>query len=527
MRRRSYSVTVGILLALIVLLLCAMGYIVWLLLSAPDEQPEPVPTAEPALLTSEDLQPDRALFFHKVDGTLVNGQGQQCSLSALRGQPVVLLFWSSWCSDCKEYLAQGLSQAAQAARDSGAAFQLICREGIQDDTYQAAQQVLEQYGSAETTWMDPDAAFYHTLGLHSVPSLVVLDQQGRLVYATTHMPDAAAMHNLLAYANDPQAQTISLLRTLQDASGLLPSSFSVQSGALKPGNTVLSESQGLLMLWAASANDQPLFDQLWQGVSTTLSQGNLAAWQSQDGKLGQVNASLDDLRIIEALAMADNRWGGYADAAAARATTLYATCVRNNLLRDFADLDGATISKKVTLCYMDAAAMDAAAAYDPRWAHVANKATQLLSRADSLVSKTFPLYRTTYDADTDSFTGTQLQMNEAMVAVLNAVRAGVAFPDTLDWLASALASGPIYARYDESGQPVPGYRHESTATYALLVQIGIAADREDITLRALERMERQRCFEAPLLGGYGTPNDAELYSFDVLESLLAWQALGW
>lgn len=529
MHRRGYSVAVGILLVLIVLLLFAMGYIAWLLLCTPVEQPAaaPSPTAGSALLTAEDLLPGREQLFHQVDGTLTDARGQHLALSSLQGKPVVLLFWSSWCSDCKEYLAQGLSQAAQAAREAGAIFQLVCREGVQGNTYQAARQVLTQYGLDEETWMDPDAALYHALGLHSVPSLVVLDKQGRLMCATTRMPDAQTMLNMLAYAEDPQAQTIALLRTLQDGTGLVPSSCRAVDGQLLPGDTLLSESQGLLMLWAVNAGNQPLFDQLWQGVCTGLTQGNLTAWQRQDGELSQVNASLDDLRLIEALALAEARWGGYAEAASARAEALYAACVRNGLLRDFSSLDGATTAMKVTLCYMDIAAMQAAAAYDVRWSDVADRAVQLLSRRDSLVSQSLPLYRTAYDADADAFIGTQLQMNEAMVAVLNAVRAGVAFPETLDWLANALDDGPIYASYGENGLVTPGYRMESTATYALLVQIGTAAGREDIALKALERMERARCFEVPMAGGYGSASDAVLYTFDVLEPLLAWQSLGW
>lgn len=527
MHRRGYTIVITIMLVLVVLLLCAMGYIGWILLSAPEEQPAPQPTAEPTLLTSQDLQPDRDLFFRQVDGTLENADGQPVTLSSLRGQPVVLLFWSSWCSDCKEYLSEGLAQAAQAARNSGAVFQLVCREGVQNDTRQAAEAVLAQYGISEATWMDPGAALYHSLGLHSVPSIVILDEQGRLMVATTSMPDAAAMQDLLTYTSDPQAQTLSLLNALCDGSGLLRSSYRARNGALLPEDTFLSESQGLMLLWAVAAGNQPLFDQVWQGVRSALSQGELTAWQVLDGESSPVNAALDDLRIIEALAKADSLWGGYASDATSRAQALYDACVRNGLLRDFSALDGTDISEKVTLCYMDIGAMEAAAAYDPRWAQVSQQAAELLSNADCLVSQAFPLYRTTYDASAKAYTGTRLQMNEAMVTVLNAVRAGIVFPQTLDWLASALADGPIYAYYDQDGQPVPGYRYESTATYALLVQIGTAAGREDIALMALERMERQRCFDAPLVGGYGSTADTAHYTFDAIEALLAWQSLDW
>lgn len=530
MRRRGYTIAVASMLGLVVLMLCAMGYIGFLLLSNPAEQPTPLPaakTAEPTLLTAEDLQPDRDLYFHQIDGALQDDSGQQVTLSSLRGRPVMLLFWSSWCGDCKTYLSGDFSQAAQAARDAGAAFHLVCREGLKGDTRQSAEDVLAQYAANEHTWMDAGATLYHALGLHSVPSLVILDAQGRLMLSTATMPDAATMQAMLAYAVNPQAQTLTLLDALQDGSGLVRSAYRGKGGTLQPENSLLSESQGLMLLWAVAADDQPRFHQLWQGICSSLSQGELTAWQVVNGQPSHVNAALDDLRIIHALALADSRWGGYASAASSRAQALYNACVRNDLLRDFSSLDGREISPRVTLCYLDVAAMDAAAAYDARWVEACRQARQLLMNPDCLVSQAFPLYRTGYDAATGTFTGTRLQMNEAMVTVLNAVRAGIAFPETLDWLASALSAGPLYAYYGEDGQPLPGYRYESTATYALLVQIGAAAGREDITMMALERMERQRCFQAPLVGGYGATADAAHYTFDTLQALLAWQSLGW
>lgn len=524
--RRSLIAAVALMLTLAALLLGGMGYIAWTLFTTPEEVSVTFPPMEDAAPTQEP-QGNREQHFRLVNATLTDPQGETVALSTLSGRPVVLLFWSSWCEDCKAYLTQGMAEAAQSARDSGAAFLLVCREGIRDDTRQTAESVLAQYGITESTWMDEGAALYHSLGLYSVPSIAVLDSQGRLMHTTTRMPDASAMQDLLAYAAAPQAQTSQLLTSLQGEDGLLSSSYQVIGGQLRPGDTVLSETQGLMMLWAVHTNNQPLFDQLCQGVNTSLTENGLTAWQSINGKAGQVNAALDDLRIIEALALADAQWGGYAAEAAARAQSLYNICVRNGYLRNFAALNGSTISEKISLCYMDAAAMSSAAAYDPRWESVARQAAALLQNPDALISPAFPLYYPAYDAASGTFTGDRLPMSEAMVAVLNAVRAGADISQTLDWLASALDAGVIYACYTLDGQVAPGYRYESTATYALLVQIGVAAGREDITLKALERMERQRCFDAPLLGGYGSISDNPHYTFDALEALLAWQALNW
>lgn len=530
MDRKAYKTLLAVLVLLILLLLAAMGYIGWALMTPPPEEAplpveSPMPTATPRLLTSQDFEPDRSVLYTVPQGTLTDGQGNAVLLDSLRGRETVLIFWSSWCEDCKGYLAGDFAKAAQSARSSGAAVYLVCREGVREDSREAAEAALRQLGLAEATLMDPDAALYTALGLHWVPSVAILDAEGRVMYTAKGAPDAAEISALLNYVKSPDRQTLRFLESrLTTPSGLVASGYRVVDGQVVPGETLLSESQGLLMLWAAQTGDQETFDRVWRAVRDGMSAGGLTAWRA-DGKLAEVNASLDDLRIVEALALADQRWGLYGHEAAARAKTLYDRCVRDGLMRDFASLQGKQTADTVTLCYMDAAAMEAAAAYDPRWTEAAQTARMLLSAPESLISEALPLYHTSYDAKKKAYTGDVVQMNEACVAVLNAVRAEAAFTQTLDWLENTLAAGPVYARYGADGKVLPGYDYESNATYALLVQIGAAAGRDRMVQLALERMERRRSFEPAMIGGYGDASAEEHFTFDELEAMLAWAAL--
>lgn len=522
MRRKGYRTLIIAMAVLIVLLLAAMAYIISLLRSVPEENP-PMPEETPRLLTSKDFEPDRSVLFSHPEGTLTDEKGQPVPLSSLRGRNTVLIFWSSWCGDCKEYLQNEFVQAAMSARSSGAAVQLVCREGVKADTREAAETALARLNLTETTLMDPGAALYTALGLHWVPAIAILDAQGRLMYTAREMPDAAELAVILRYAEDPGAQTARfVLAQLTQPSGAVASGYRIRDGAVVPGDTVLSESQGLLMLWAAQTGDRETFDLAWRAVRDTMTAGGLTAWRVTNGEQAEVNASLDDLRIIEALALADERWGMYANAAASRAQVLYDRCVRDGLMRDFASLEKEDASDSVTLCYMDAAAMEAAAVFDPRWTETAQAARALLAAPESLISEALPLYHVRYDAKKREYTGDEVQMNEACVAVLNAVRAGVAFPETLDWLEAALAAGPVYARYGANGRPLKGYMFESNATYSLLAQIGAAAGRERMLQMALERMERKRSFLGSTAGGYGEQTSMEYYTFDELEAMLAW-----
>lgn len=530
MDRKAYKMLLAVLVLLILLLLGAMGYIGWALMTPPVEEPplpveSPMPTATPKLLTSQDFEPDRSVLYTIPQGMLTDGQGNEVPLEAFRGRETVLIFWSSWCGDCKEYLAGDFALAAQSVRSSGATVQLVCREGVREDNRVAAEAALQQLALAETTLMDPDAALYTALGLHWVPSVAILDAEGRLVYTAKGAPDAAEISALLNYVRSPDRQTLRFLESrLTTPAGLVVSGYRVMDGQVVPGQTLLSESQGLLMLWAAQTGDQETFDRVWRVVRDGMSAGGLTAWRV-DGKMSEVNAALDDLRIVEALALADERWGLYGHEAAARAKILYDRCVQDGLMRDFASLKGKNAADTVTLCYMDVAAMEAAAAYDPRWTEAAQAARTLLSAPESLISEALPLYHTRYDAKKKTYSGDVVQMNEACVAVLNAVRAEAVFPETLDWLENTLAAGPVYARYGADGKVLPGYDYESNATYALLVQIGAAAGRDRMVQLALERMERRRSFDPAMIGGYGNASAEEHFTFDELEAMLAWAAL--
>jgi thiol-disulfide isomerase/thioredoxin len=196
MDRKAYKVLIAVLVLLILLVLAAMGVIGYMLMTAtveelPQTAASPAPTATPRLLTSQDFEPDRSVLFTTPQGMLTDGQGNPLSLESLRGRETVLIFWSSWCGDCKEYLTGDFPQAAQAVRSSGAAVYLVCREGVKGDTREAAEAALSQQGLQETTLMDPDAALYTSLGLHWVPSVALLDARNATLTAKQELLDRA------------------------------------------------------------------------------------------------------------------------------------------------------------------------------------------------------------------------------------------------------------------------------------------------------------------------------------------------
>lgn len=523
MQRKPLTRLIFALCLTAVMVAILLGVGVWMFISVKPDAPAatPVPVTNVELTTKEDLLPDRSKLYHQYEGTLTDAAGKAVALAELQGQPTVLLFWSSWCGDCKEYFAGAFPQAMEAAEAAGARLVLVAREGMREETRQTAEACLESYGFTCGTLMDPDAALFKELGLRSVPSMAFFSADGTLTHATADMPDAAEMTAMLEYANGgATAQTERLLAAMTENGGVA-SACMIEHGKLLPRSTVLSETQGILMHYALATGNKALFDDCLAYARNHMTRSGLCAWQTVNGQMANVNATLDDLRLVEALLFAEEKWGGYTQELAYRERALYAKCIEDGWLRDYVDFTTDQVSNDVTLCYQDVAAMRTLAGYREGWQAVADQAEQMV--AQGVISDEFPLYWPRYDAQKQSYTGQLLQMNEAMVTVLNAAKAGIPQDKTLDWLEARLQEGYIAAGYTPEGKVAAGYEFESTATYALLVQIGIAAQRPDMALCAMQEMDRLRTFEEPIVGGYGATNGTLLYTFDVAQALVAWQ----
>jgi cytochrome c biogenesis protein CcmG/thiol:disulfide interchange protein DsbE len=95
------------------------------------------------------------------------------SLASLRGKPVVLNFWASWCLGCKiehPYLVQ----AWHAYRREGAAFVGI----VYQDTASNARAFLRERGGGWLNLQDPDQRTAIDYGVYGVPETFFIDRRG-------------------------------------------------------------------------------------------------------------------------------------------------------------------------------------------------------------------------------------------------------------------------------------------------------------------------------------------------------------
>jgi cytochrome c biogenesis protein CcmG/thiol:disulfide interchange protein DsbE len=102
------------------------------------------------------------------------GTGVPVSLASLRGRPVVINFWATWCVPCYEEHAVLLA----AAKESGDAVQFV--GVIYEDEEGQVGDFLTRQGKAYPSLMDDDGKTAMSYGVYGVPETFFVDAQGRI-----------------------------------------------------------------------------------------------------------------------------------------------------------------------------------------------------------------------------------------------------------------------------------------------------------------------------------------------------------
>ena len=105
----------------------------------------------------------------------IDGNGK-LDLASLRGKPVVINFWASWCVPCKGE-AKLLEQAWNQYRSQGVVFVGVDYHDVASD----ARTFLSHHGITYPTVQDGSGMVGDSYGLTGVPETYFVDRQGRLV----------------------------------------------------------------------------------------------------------------------------------------------------------------------------------------------------------------------------------------------------------------------------------------------------------------------------------------------------------
>ena len=107
-------------------------------------------------------------------------QGEELSLAAFRGQAVVVVVWGSWCGPCRAEAPDLVAAAEELAADDVAFLGINSR----DLNQAAARAFVRRFDVPYPSIYDQGGrtllAFRGTLTANSIPSTVIIDEQGRV-----------------------------------------------------------------------------------------------------------------------------------------------------------------------------------------------------------------------------------------------------------------------------------------------------------------------------------------------------------
>jgi cytochrome c biogenesis protein CcmG, thiol:disulfide interchange protein DsbE len=107
------------------------------------------------------------------DFSLADLDGNPIRLSELRGRPVVLNFWASWCGPCVEEFP-----LLQAAADRHAADGLVVIGVVFQDRSSAARNFMARNGATWQAAMDPGERVASAYGILGPPETFFIDRDG-------------------------------------------------------------------------------------------------------------------------------------------------------------------------------------------------------------------------------------------------------------------------------------------------------------------------------------------------------------
>lgn len=104
--------------------------------------------------------------------------GGEISLAALKGKPVVLNFWASWCYPACYEEAPLLEATWRKFRDQGL---MVVGVDIQDKEANA-QEFIRRFGFTFPNVPDPGSKVSIDYGVYGVPETFFVDRHGRIAY---------------------------------------------------------------------------------------------------------------------------------------------------------------------------------------------------------------------------------------------------------------------------------------------------------------------------------------------------------
>lgn len=287
------------------------------------------------------------------------------------------------------------------------------------------------------------------------------------------------------------------------------------------GHEMLSESSGLWLEYLALNGSKKAFNTFYQQTKQTFDQNGRQfsyRYDPETDKHYNVNATLDDLRILRALVIYDaqNHTDRYRKEASQRFANLKQNCIVDGQLVDYYDIKQKKSNHSGALAYFDLKTLQ----------YFEDEKTyqkQLKVLKGGYLGDVFPLYASSFDWQSNQYSNADLNTSEALETLLHLSEIGALKKTSRQWLIQQIKHQSLTNSYTINGVSVDNT--QSAANYALAAMIfanvGDQAHYEQAM--ALIWPNQATTKDGKLAGGLTQAGTKKSYSFNNLTALLAAQ----
>lgn len=297
---------------------------------------------------------------------------------------------------------------------------------------------------------------------------------------------------------------------------------------LVQGRETLAETVGLWMFYALREDDQALFDEAYDQLEEYfLENDGFVNWKLTENGISEVstNALIDDIRIMDALIIAHDKWGGdqYMETAASISEYLTENNVNNGIYTDFYEQADRYASADITLSYIDIRAMNDIVDHGLLDAELVNETTQILTEAP-LDNGFYPM---SYNVEEDAYSfDDNINIVDQAILAYHHAQAGNPSEEFLEFIREEMDNrGLVHGMYDrETREPTVDY--ESPAVYGYLILYTLEAGEDELAQAIYDQMKEFQVTDedSEYYGGYSI-DDGDTHIFDNLVPLLAEQQI--
>ena len=290
------------------------------------------------------------------------------------------------------------------------------------------------------------------------------------------------------------------------------------------GKDILSESQGLLLLYFLNKDDKHNFDKALKFTTKNFSLKNSTfAWRIREHKFkDNSNCLINDLRILRALILADEKWDDkyYSKQIKKISEGLLKYNTKKDICLDFYDIKNKTNSKYTTISYIDLYTLKKLSFLDNRWKKTYENSKNVV--INSKISNTI-FYQYKYDIENKKYINQKnIDLTQNLYTLIHLAEVNLISSKDVNWIYEEFKkNNKLYSHYSFDLNPESNI--ESTAIYSLASRLFYLVDEREKSQNLLNKCNEFKVSskDSPLYGSFANEQTKEVYSFDNLQYLLS------